>query len=198
MKNKKNTVPHPHPAMHRAVLFVLAALLCLPVSRASAIDEDNCLICHGHRGMCYIDRENNFRLLYISESIYENSPHGLFSCRSCHTDIKEIPHKAAGKVNCLMECHLEGKFKEGVFSHAPVEKALSASVHSPVDMNGKQKPYAEDYPACKTCHQDPLYRPLSFFGSSDILMGICYLCNKTVHPFLGCGSIKHFIVSVKR
>lgn len=171
-----------HGYLHMALLFALAAMLCLPASRAHAIDEDNCLICHGHRGMCYVDKENNFRLLYISESVYYNSPHGLFNCRSCHTDIKEIPHKAAEKVNCLMECHLEGKFKEGVFSHAPIEKILSSSVHSPVDENGKQKPYAEDYPTCKTCHQDPLYRPLSFFkkvrpGVSEKIMSRCLTCH---------------------
>jgi len=168
------------------VLTVLTAgfYICLGATPGYAIDEENCLICHGHRGMCYIDGENRFRLLYISEATYSNSPHGLFSCRSCHTDITQIPHSNAQKVNCLMECHLDDKnFKGDVFSHAHIEKVLNASVHGPVDENGKQKPHAGDYPTCKTCHQDPLYRPLSFFkkirpGVSEKIMGRCMMCHE--------------------
>lgn len=163
------------------IISMILLLLCANVSHA--IDEDNCLICHRHRGMSYIDEQNNFRLLYISESIYSNSPHGLFSCRNCHTDIKEIPHGKVEKVNCLMECHLDDTYRKGSFSHAGVGRILSASVHGPVDDKGVQKPYSEDYPTCKTCHQDPLYRPLAFFkklrpGVSEKIMSRCLMCHE--------------------
>ncbi|MBN2107385.1 MAG: hypothetical protein JW832_08150 [Deltaproteobacteria bacterium] len=166
----------------RAAGCVLLLAVMLPAAAAWAVDVDNCLICHKHRGMSHIDENNMLRLLYVSEPIYQNSPHGLLTCRSCHADIKEIPHKKAEKVDCLQVCHLDKQGKLESFTHKQVGDTLQASVHSPIDEKGAAKPYPEDYPTCKTCHQDPLYRPLSFFkkirpGVSDRIMGRCLTCH---------------------
>ena len=147
-----------------------------------AVDKENCLMCHSNRGMSYIDGNNELRLLYISPPIYNNSSHGLLKCTQCHRDVKKIPHTGAEKVNCLVECHVEREGGRSVFSHADVQDHLSQSVHSPIDAEGNPKPYPEDYPTCKTCHQDPLYRPLSFFktirpGVSEKIMGRCLVCH---------------------
>ena len=82
-----------------AVFIIFSILLTLCSFQAFAFDESNCLMCHKHRGLSYIDKEGNLRLLYVTESIYQNSPHGLFSCRDCHVDINEVPHSQAQKVD---------------------------------------------------------------------------------------------------
>lgn len=166
----------------RRVISISVFLLLYLIPSAQAVDEENCLMCHGHRGISYIDENNNLRLLYISRPIYQNSPHGIFSCRQCHTDINEIPHTKVEKVDCLKECHLDKHFGRTVFSHAEVEELLVQSVHSPVDEKGNPKMFADDYPTCKTCHQDPLYRPLAFFkkiraGISEKITNRCLVCH---------------------
>jgi hypothetical protein len=52
-----------------------------------------------------------------------------------------------------------------------------------LDNEGKEKKYVEDYPNCKNCHDNPLYRPLSFFkkvrpGISEASLGRCRVCHK--------------------
>ncbi|MCX5900963.1 MAG: hypothetical protein NTX06_09565 [Proteobacteria bacterium] len=91
----------------RIACFVLLLAVILPAPAARAIDVDNCLICHKHRGMSHIDENNMLRILYISEPIYQNSPHGMLTCRSCHDDVKDIPHKNIQKVDCLRQCHID-------------------------------------------------------------------------------------------
>ena len=171
-----------HTLICSAAVFGLLLAVILTPAMAQATDVDNCLICHKHRGMSYIGDNNMLRLLYISEPVYQNSPHGLFNCRSCHEDIKEIPHKKAEKVDCLKVCHTDNPGKLENFSHKEIGAALSASVHGPMDDKGMPKPNAEDFPACKTCHQDPLYRPLAFFkkirpGISDKIISRCLTCH---------------------
>ncbi len=182
MMNKDRSLKVPYSFICRAAGCVLLLAVLLPAATARAVDVDNCLICHKHRGMSHIDENNMLRLLYISEPIYQNSPHGLLNCRSCHADIKDIPHKKAEKVDCLKECHLDKQGKLENFTHKQVGDILQTSVHSPIDEKGSPKPHPEDYPTCKTCHQDPLYRPLSFFkkirpGVSDRIMSRCLTCH---------------------
>jgi len=57
-------------------------------------------------------------------------------------------------------------------------------VHGKIDKAGKSKKYVEDLPTCKKCHDNPLYRPLSFYkmvrpGISEAAMGRCRVCHKT-------------------
>jgi hypothetical protein len=41
-------------------------------------------------------------------------------------------------------------------------------VHGKQDENGNPKEYQEDYPSCKSCHDQPLYRPFSIFKGEKI------------------------------
>ncbi len=109
--------------------------------------------------------------------------HARVKCEGCHTDITEIPHKPAKKVDCLVECHIVEPSSEKKFSHKDVETFLATSVHGRMDNEGKEKKYVEDYPNCKNCHDNPLYRPLSFFkkvrpGISEASLGRCRVCHK--------------------
>ncbi len=145
-------------------LIFLPALCCLlmAAAEARAVDEENCLFCHKYRGLSYIDEHSDFTLLYITEDVYVNSPHGVLKCTDCHEDIEKYPHEDHRKVDCLTVCHVDEPSTGLPFSHENVGTFLSKSVHSPRKENGALKKYHEDYPDCTTCHHDPQYRPLTF------------------------------------
>ncbi|HHL39325.1 MAG TPA: cytochrome C [Deltaproteobacteria bacterium] len=166
-------------------LVVLAALLpLLSAEPAAAADELNCLLCHKYRGLSRIAEDGKFRLFYINENLFESGPHAKVKCNDCHRDINEIPHEPARPVNCTVECHIVEPSGQRRFSHQPIEDILLKGVHGKYDENGKLKKYAEDYPGCKDCHEEPLYRPLSFFkgksyGVSERAIGRCKTCHRT-------------------
>ena len=123
------------------------------------------------------------RLFYVNEDIFNNSVHTKVKCEGCHVDVKKIPHDPAKKVDCLVECHIVEPSTEKKFSHKDVDTYINKSVHSKFDAEGKEKKYTADYPGCKDCHDNPLYRPLSFFkkvrpGISDESIGRCRVCHK--------------------
>lgn len=169
----------------RCVVIFLAALVqCLTAVTANAEDDLNCVLCHKYRGLSRIDEQGNFRLFYINEAMFEKGPHAKVMCVNCHTDINQLPHKPAKKVDCTIECHLTEPSSGNKFSHKPVAEMLATSVHSRLDAEGKPKEHQEDYPYCKDCHEEPLYRPLSFFkgktpGVSERGLARCKTCHRT-------------------
>ena len=136
-----------------------------------------------------MQKDGTYRLLYITQDMYLNSPHGVLKCTDCHGDIKKIPHTGSEKVNCLMMCHIDEPSSGLPFSHEKVGGFLEHSVHSKVDNNGNLKPYPEDYPDCITCHNDPVYRPLAFLkkampGLKSKTIARCSICHEE-KDFLG-------------
>jgi hypothetical protein len=148
-----------------------------------AADVGNCLLCHKYPGLSRVDENGNLRLLFINEGIFSNSVHSRVKCEGCHTDVTKIPHDPAKKVDCLVECHIIEPSSEQKFSHKDVATFLENSVHSKNDKDKKPKKFAEDMPGCKECHDEPLFRPLSFFkkvrpGVSEASLGRCRVCHK--------------------
>ncbi len=163
------------------ILFLLSftILLCTETASRSA-DIGNCLLCHKYPGISRVDEEGKLKLFYVNEDIFKNSVHSKVKCDSCHTDIKEIPHKPAIKVDCLIECHVIEPASEKKFSHKAAQKFLDKSVHKMVEDKG----FKEDYPTCKSCHDNPLYRPISFYkkvqaGISEQALGRCRVCHES-------------------
>ncbi len=149
-----------------------------------AADELNCVLCHKYRGLSRIDEEGNFRLFYINEDLFKKGPHKRIQCKDCHRDIEKIPHDPAKKVDCTVQCHLIEPSGEEKFSHKPVAEILAKSVHSKLDEDGNEKEFVEDFPHCTSCHDQPLYRPLSFFkgheaGISERGLSRCKTCHRT-------------------
>ena len=167
------------------ILILLSATIVLFTSTLSfSADMGNCLLCHKYPGISRVDEEGKMRLFYVNEDIFNNSVHAKVKCEGCHTDIKEIPHKEAKKVDCLVECHIIEPSSEKKFSHVDVQTFINNRVHGMVDKKGKEKEYKEDFPGCKDCHDNPLYRPISFFkkvrpGVSEQSLGRCRVCHKS-------------------
>jgi len=166
------------------VMFLMLCMLAgTSASPADASDITNCLLCHKYPGISRVDEEGKLRLFYVNEDVFNNSVHMKVKCEGCHTDIKKIPHDTAKKVDCLVECHITEPSTETKFSHRDVATYLEKSVHSTKDEKGQPKEFAEDLPSCKECHDNPLYRPLSFFksqtpGISEDALGRCRTCHK--------------------
>ncbi len=149
--------------LRNGIQLILFACLVFPVGYVEAGDELNCVLCHKHRGLSRIDKEGKFRLFYINQELFESGPHRRNKCKDCHTDINRIPHDPAKKVDCSQECHITEPSGNVKFSHKPIAKILARSVHSPIDRNGQEKEFKEDYPGCKDCHDQPFYRPFSIY-----------------------------------
>lgn len=165
------------------LLLVAVFNFFVPVPSYSA-DIGNCLMCHKYPGLSRVDEKGNFRLLFVNETIFNNSVHTKVKCEGCHPDIKKIPHEPAKKVDCLTQCHIIEPSSEKKFSHKDVATFLAASVHAKTQKDGQPKKFAEDIPTCLNCHDNPLYRPLSFFkrvrpGISEAALGRCRVCHKS-------------------
>ena len=167
----------------RTTCFLLALLAALlSAGTLSAVDEENCLMCHRFRGLARVQKDGSFRLFFVDEELYGKGPHARVSCVGCHADIKKIPHADSEPVDCLRECHIEEPNREILFTHAGVGKILGGSVHAPTDATGALREFAEDFPTCKDCHDEPLFRPVAFFkgaraGVSERALGRCSVCH---------------------
>ena len=157
-------------------------LTILPIQAYSA-DEIDCVLCHKHRGLSRIDENGKFRLFYINQELFDSGPHRRNTCKDCHTDIDRIPHDPAKKVDCSQQCHVVEPSGQVKFSHKSVAKILAKSVHGKLDENGKPKEHQQDYPGCKDCHDQPLYRPFSIYkgkkvsGIAERAMSRCKSCH---------------------
>ncbi|RJQ43285.1 MAG: cytochrome C [Nitrospiraceae bacterium] len=163
--------------------LVLSLLMIFLTPDVYSADIGNCLLCHKYPGLSRVDEKGKLRLLYINEDIFNNSVHAKVKCEGCHLDIQKIPHDPAKKVDCLAECHIKEPSSEQKFSHKDIEKTVAMSVHSKYDKDGKEKKFSEDLPTCKECHDEPLYRPISFFkqvraGISELSLSRCKSCHK--------------------
>lgn len=166
------------------IIWLHTLIFILLSSNVTASDELNCVLCHKYRGLSRIDENGNFRLFYINQGLFKKGPHKRIQCKDCHTDIKKIPHDPAKKVNCTTECHLTEPSGNEKFSHKPVAETLQKSVHGLSEEKRAKVKYPEDYPYCTDCHEQPLYRPLSFFkghaaGITKRGISRCKTCHRT-------------------
>lgn len=147
----------------------LALLLCALSGAGTALaeDESNCMLCHKNRGLSAIDPGGSFHLFYINQELADASPHRRVKCEGCHADVDRIPHEVAEKVDCTRECHITEPSGQLRFSHRRVADMLARSAHGRLDADGNPKPHQEDYPGCKDCHDQPLYRPFSILHDQE-------------------------------
>ncbi len=167
------------------ILAIAIAALHGPATIAEAADTLDCLACHKYRGLNRVDEQGKFRLFYVNNELFESGPHRRNNCSDCHTDIDRIPHKPAKAVDCTQQCHIVEPSGNVKFSHKSIADTMAKSVHGKLDAQGKPKPHPEDYPHCKNCHEEPLYRPVSVFkgvakhGVSQRSISRCKSCHKS-------------------
>jgi hypothetical protein len=151
---KFRVLARPHFVLSLTFLAILATFSFTVVPESvEAADEENCLMCHKHRGMGRIDISGNRRIFYVNEGYFAKSVHGRVPCRGCHTNITQIPHQIhVKKVNCGTQCHKKEPSSGNDFSHRPLYINYKRSVHS-TDLTNPEP----GKPVCKYCHRNPLY-----------------------------------------
>ncbi len=153
-------------------LMVVATVAPRP---ASAADEENCMMCHKHRGIGRIDLKGKRRIFYTDEALFAKSVHGRVPCRGCHVGITQIPHKVVvQKVDCGVQCHKKEPSTGRDFSHRGVYKNYRRSAHGTDLKNPEQ-----GKPVCKYCHQNPLYTRTTVGRSKPIqkVLARCEACH---------------------
>jgi hypothetical protein len=166
-----------------AGLLVLLMVLDYGAAAAqteSVPDMENCLFCHRYPQMGRFDKTGKKRILYVNDEQFANSVHGKLRCTSCHVGLDEIPHTDVKKVDCSTKCHIEEPSTNKEFSHINMVKKYQMSVHG-LGNNKNPKPYPEDLPTCKYCHNNRMYNPLvGMWDKSE------ELSNETLARCQGC------------
>src|SRR4030042_5687304 len=70
--------------------FLALALVIMLSQVLYAVAAENCLMCHRFRGLARVDKEGNYRLFYVDETLFNRGPHARVSCKGCHADIAKI------------------------------------------------------------------------------------------------------------
>jgi hypothetical protein len=143
-------------------------------------DTENCLYCHRYPQMGRYDKTGKKRVFYVNEEMFANSVHGNLRCKSCHHGLDVIPHTDIKKVDCSQKCHIEEPSTNKEFSHVNMIGKYEASVHGQ-KVDGKLKPYAEDLPTCKYCHNNRMYNPFRGLGNNSDA-----LSKETLARCMGC------------
>lgn len=94
-------------------------------------DNPACLACHGAEGM----QSESGRDVHVDADKFEKSVHGIFTCATCHADIKDYPHpKPVAKADCAT-------------CHSDIVAEFGNSIHATARKNGDKQA-----PSCQTCH----------------------------------------------
>ena len=147
-------------------LLILIALVCLASRTAAALDNADCLTCHGDESLVKKDAAGKTISLFVDEARFKASIHAKNLCTSCHTDITDLPHPdnfVAKSVSCA-QCHrveteIYLKSDHGQAVHKGVQEAASCkdchgSNHYLLNYRNPQSPvYRTNLPqTCGRCH----------------------------------------------
>jgi hypothetical protein len=130
------------------------------------------------------DESGMKRIFYVNDQTFALSVHGKLKCTSCHVGLDKIPHTDIKKVDCTTKCHIKEPSTDKEFSHINMVQKYEASVHGKGTPDNP-KPYPEDLPTCKTCHENRIQRSVTgLWGTSEALS------NETLARCIGCHTKK--------
>ena len=119
--------------------FILAgAFLVFNSARVYALDENNCLACHGTPGMTKTNGDGKPVSLYVNKEAVNAASHRFIDCTTCHT---AKPHEVATPLTKLSLAEKCGS------CHQYEYKLHLASVHGQQLANGNP-----DVATCVDCH----------------------------------------------
>ena len=93
--------------MHVSSSVAVSLLVVLAAGSARAIEDSECLACHGDANFGVAGPDGTIRHLYVDKEMFDASVHGGGGCTACHEDATEAKHKPGlAKVKCGT-CHEE-------------------------------------------------------------------------------------------
>jgi hypothetical protein len=164
------------------VLSIAALGLARGAAAADQVrpDADNCLLCHRYPSIGRFDESGVKRIFYVNGQKFAHSVHGKLNCTSCHLGLDKIPHTDIKKVDCTTQCHIKEPSTDREFSHGNMADKYLHSVHGQGSPD-RPKPFPEDLPTCKYCHQNRTKNPMGgLWGMSAAL------ANETLSRCTGC------------
>lgn len=150
-------------AVVSALLVATAGMLC--TGQARAIDDADCLLCHGDPSAAQTADDGSIISLYVNETLFRSTAHGSLTCDSCHADITETPHPPKLKPVDCGACHVEVD-EYAASLHGQALARGDADIHGCSDCHGSHDvrkstdPLATTFPrnlasTCGKCHSDP-------------------------------------------
>ncbi len=121
-----------------AGLTLVALLLSINSAKGYALDENNCLSCHGNPGLTKTDDEGREISLYVSEEAVSTAAHRFIDCTTCHTT---EPHQVSTPLTKLSLAEKCGS------CHQYEYKLHLQSVHGQQLVQGNP-----DVATCVDCH----------------------------------------------
>jgi cytochrome b subunit of formate dehydrogenase len=122
-------------------IFMLALVFAMQARAASKAKEPpkpanaDCLACHSDSTLTK-EAQGKQVSLFVDESKFQNSLHGVFTCVDCHSDVKTSPHETTpAKVSCA-QCHGDQQAAYERSFHAKAHKAGDGQAATCVDCHG--------------------------------------------------------------
>jgi len=147
------------------ILGVLIPLLPSFTETVSALENGDCLDCHGEKDLTVVVGDKTISL-YVDESGYALSIHGSngITCTECHADVEKVPHQEKlNPVDCS-NCHDQTAESYNGSVHAGPMTASGAGAackdcHGTHDILSSDNPRSRTYPlnvpdTCGTCHNN--------------------------------------------
>ncbi|MGI9104161.1 MAG: cytochrome c3 family protein, partial [Terriglobales bacterium] len=160
----------PRRLARAARLHCLAIIVLIFLSTAAfsakapqKIADAECLACHADAGLTK-DVNGKPVSLQVVETKFKASPHGMFACTDCHSDIKSSPHETTPAKPKCATCHAEQDAKYNAGFHAQAIKGGDKLAASCQDCHGnvhellavtdpKSKVHRTNVPVtCGVCH----------------------------------------------
>ena len=152
-----------------AVLFLVAAVPVLMTQRSWAIENSDCLECHGDESFTKEGPNGKEVSLYVDEAKFAASVHGQndVACVDCHSDIEklnedeDVPHPVPLKPVDCSQCHEDE------------QEAYANSVHAEVAEEGDP-----DSPTCAGCHGNHYIQSPQHLMVKEREEAFCKRCHK--------------------
>ena len=75
-------------------VLVIVSVLFIGNTRAYALDENKCLVCHGNPQLSKTSGNGQKISLYVNEEAVNIAAHRFIDCTTCHPENATFPHKA--------------------------------------------------------------------------------------------------------
>ena len=85
-------------------LFAGSLYLCLNATPASALDENNCLSCHGNEDFSKTHENGEKISLFVNEELVNTAAHRFIDCTTCHTTAPHQVNTPLNKLSLAQKC----------------------------------------------------------------------------------------------
>jgi len=140
--------------LRKKILFICLCLLVilffLKNAHSAAITNDECIGCHGDKGLTKTVPGGKTISLFLDNKLFKKSVHLSLQCINCH-EIKELPHPEKLKAADCQSCH-DNAYKQYMSSvHAKGEKK-NASCKDCHGYHNVHKAESLVSSVCSSCH----------------------------------------------